>query len=235
VSGKKDESHFDLIWQEKIKTGDSTSIYQAGDNLRIDETLKILEPGERFLDIGCGTGILAEQLKGRYQQLYGIDIASPAVEIAIRKGIQAAVLNLNESPLPFESGSIDTITMLSTLQYFYDLDFVCAEVCRVLKPSGVFILSVPNMRAFWRVVKIAIQGRFPKVSKDTFGYDGGTLHYFCYQDVLDLLKPYRLKEVWSKGIFCLPKFINHFEAGGLFGKLKMEFFSAEFLVKAVKQ
>jgi SAM-dependent methyltransferase len=235
VPGKKAGSHFDLIWREKIKAGDSTSTYHAGDNLRIDETLKILPPGQCFLDIGCGAGILAEQVKGRYQELYGVDIARPAVEIAIQKGIQAALLNLNDSPLPFESGSIDTVTILSTLQYFSDLDSVCAEVSRVLKPSGVLVLSVPNMRAFWRIARLTWQGRFPKVSKDTFGYDGGTLHYFCYQDVVDLLKPYGLKGVWSKGIFCLPKFLNHVDPGGLFSKIKMEFFSAEFLIKAVKQ
>lgn len=187
MNSKHDKKVFDQIWQQKALSDDLNSSYIPGKNLRIDYCIRNLPKGAKFLDIGCGTGILANEVKGKYSEVFGVDIAELPVKIACANGINASVCNLNFEKLPFPDDFFDSLTLLSTLQYFHDLDFSISEIRRVLRPSGYLLLSIPNVRSYWRVFKLAIIGKFPQVSKDKIGYDGGTLHYFCYQDLKKIL------------------------------------------------
>ena len=72
---KREKSHFEQVWQNKAGPGNELETYHAGDNIRIDQTLNILDGGTRLLDIGCGSGILAEQAQAKYQEVFGIDTA----------------------------------------------------------------------------------------------------------------------------------------------------------------
>ena len=229
----RDVHHFDRLWEKKDKDV-LASAYHPGSNLRVDYCVRHLPAGNRFLDIGCGTGVLAVQLKDRYDEVYGVDIARLPVKIAVKNQVRAVQVNLNHEILPYPDNYFDTITILSTLQYFYDLDLVIKEVYRVLTPGGLLVMTVPNMRAWWRLVKLVISGVFPKVSKDSVGYDGGTLHYFCYRDVKDILSGYKMQACFSGGIMCIPGGIQRLPNDGVMGWLKREFFSAEFVIGARK-
>lgn len=231
----KDNNLFDQIWRRKIYENDQMLEYRKGENLRVDYCLSQLDHGETLLDIGCGTGIFANQAKVKYENVYGIDIAEKPVEMAISIGVNASVCNLNTEKLDFKDGMFDAVTMLSTIQYFYDLNQVCSEIKRVLKPNGKLFITFPNMRTYWRIYKLLITGRFPKVSKDAFGYDGGTLHYFCYRDVKALMEDHDFKILQSSGIICSPKFFDSFLFPGLLNKVKREFFCAEIFIQAKKE
>jgi len=233
--GGRDEQNFQQVWAQKSQSGQDLGEYHPGANQRVDFCLRYLPAGECFLDIGCGTGILAAQLKGRYREVHGIDIAELPVQIACQNQVRAVQHNLNTAPLPYSNDYFDTVTVLSTLQYFYDLDFAVGEIRRVLKPGGLVVLTVPNMRAFWRLAKLALKGEFPTTAKDEVGYDGGALHYFCYANLAGLLARYGLKPVYKGGIFCIPAFLNSVKDGGGLGALKREFFSAEVVIAARKE
>jgi SAM-dependent methyltransferase len=127
------------------------------------------------------------------------------------------------------------VTILSVLQYFQDLYQVLGECHRVLAPYGALVLSVPNMRAVWRVGKLLFLGTFPRVSLDKEGYDGGTLHYFAYSNLRQLLYETGFEVIWAHGIFCLPRFFERFPNKDILGKVKREFFSAEIFVMARKK
>ena len=230
-----DKSHFEKIWQNKMEQDQLSVIYKVGDNLRVDKALEIIPSGTYLLDIGCGSGMLASQLAGKYKEAHGIDIAEGAVSIARQKGVLARVSNLNTDPLPYENGFFDTLTILSTLQYIYDLDFALQECYRVLKPEGEIYISIPNMRTFWRLSKLVFLGIFPLTSLDQVGLDGGTLHYFCYRNLVELLKKHGFETVAYYGIYCKPKFFQFLPDHHTLGIIKREFFSAEILVKAKKR
>jgi SAM-dependent methyltransferase len=144
------------------------------------------------------------------------------------------VVDLNQDGLPFPDQYFEAVTILSTLQYFQDLYLVLGECQRVLSPSGILLLSVPNMRAFWRLGRLLLQGSFPRVSLDQEGYDGGTLHYFAFANLKQLLHETGFEVVWAHGIFCLPSFLEGFPDSSLLGKIKREFFSAEIFIMARK-
>jgi methionine biosynthesis protein MetW len=229
----RDKNQFDRVWQKKAEQDAVPRVYQPG-NERVDQALRIIPPGNRFLDIGCGTGILAEMLKERYTEVHGVDIAEMPVQIACQKGVQALVHNLNAAPLPYEDQYFDLVSMLSVIQYFYDPGEALQEVNRVLKPSGALLLAAPNMRTYWRIGKLALLGTFPRTSLDSVGYDGGTLHYFCLRDLVNLLEEAGFQSIDVVGIRCLPGFVSHLTDKWVIGALKRELFCAELMVYARK-
>lgn len=223
------EEHYARVWARK-----NVSEYMPGTNLRVEAVAGILRPGRRLLDVGCAEGTLGTLVRDRFEEIYGIDISDKAIELAQRRGIRAYKVNLNVEGLPFEDNYFDSVTCLATLQLIYDVIFCLKEFNRVLRMGGELILTVPNMRTYRRILKLVVLGEFPRTSFDSEGYDGGTLHYFCYRNLRELLGKTGFKVNMHKGIFCLPRFLEKVPDWGWVGKLKAEFLGGEMLVRAVK-
>lgn len=232
--GQSDRDYFDFLWRRKLEEDSSSAEYVPGRNLRVDEALGRLAGGNRLLDIGCGSGILLSEAKSRFQEVFGIDISQSAVSLARQRDIQADAVNLNVDRIPYPDGFFDAVTLLSTLQYFYDMDRVLQECSRVLSPYGVLLLSVPNIRAIWRIFRLLVAGSFTGVSLDPGNYDGGTLHYFATSNVETLLSRNGFNVILAKGIFCRPAVWTRFTDRGMIGTLKREFFSAEIFMTATR-
>lgn len=49
-------------------------VFKKYDWDRYTVTERLIEPGERILDIGCGNGHMLQKVKGKFQELYGMDI-----------------------------------------------------------------------------------------------------------------------------------------------------------------
>ena len=231
--GQSSQHHFNQVWKRKMESQDGL-VYVPGINLRVDKALQNLSRGFGLLDIGCGNGILLSQIQDRFEDARGIDVAEDAVNLVRQNGLRADVVNLNLESLPYPDSHFDVITILSALQYFYDLNHVLGECYRVLSHSGILMLSVPNMRTFWRIGRLLFRGTFPRVSKDKEGYDGGTLHYFAFANLNQLLVENGFKILWAHGIFCTPRFFERFPDRGWIGAIKREFFGAETFIMAVK-
>jgi ubiquinone/menaquinone biosynthesis C-methylase UbiE len=101
-------------------------------------------PGQRILDLGCGTGTLAIQVKQREPraEVVGLDADAEMLSQARGKAEEAGVeLELTEgfsTELPYEDGSFDRV--LSTL-FFHHLDpepkrQSAREIARVLRKGG---------------------------------------------------------------------------------------------------
>ncbi|HEY8983923.1 MAG TPA: class I SAM-dependent methyltransferase, partial [Streptomyces sp.] len=90
----------------------------------------------RVLDLGCGDGVLLEELTGPGRVLTGIDLSPEAVEVARGRGFDAHVGRAQE--LPFRDGSFDAVVSHMALMLMADIDTVLTEAARVLAPGGVF-------------------------------------------------------------------------------------------------
>jgi demethylmenaquinone methyltransferase / 2-methoxy-6-polyprenyl-1,4-benzoquinol methylase len=114
--------------------------YTMGQDLRWKTTLLRrtgIQPGERALDLACGTGHIQERLARRLgpRQVVGLD-ASRSMLMGRALKDRRVVLG-NAEHLPFPAASFDVVTAGYLLKYV-DLDATAREVARVLRPAGRF-------------------------------------------------------------------------------------------------
>lgn len=148
----------------------------------------LLPSGKRLLDIGCwnGDSLVEMGAREKFAEVYGIDISEDAVNAARKKGIEARVVDLNGSPLPFAADFFDCVTFLGVLEHLFDPYAILREIHRTLVPGGTVIIDVPNVASFSNRVRIMF-GRTPVTSLDP-GWDGGHLHYFTPRDLMRLME-----------------------------------------------
>ena len=112
----------------------------------IEALLSPAEHIENMLDLGCGEGYYSGALQGaQYRaQLYGVDIAKPAVRMAAKhhKHGRYAVASAVQLPLPDDSQGI-------VLRVFAPSDD--KEVRRVLAPGGFYLEVTPAPRHLWEL------------------------------------------------------------------------------------
>jgi ubiquinone/menaquinone biosynthesis C-methylase UbiE len=125
-------------------------------HIRMAVTLRLLgsRPGT-VLDCGMGPGRLLVELERRGWSIAGIDVSGAMVALA-RSRLPGSAERLHQAPvesLPFASESFDAAVATGVFEYVEDLPRALAEVARVLRPGGLFVISMPNTRALgtlWR-------------------------------------------------------------------------------------
>ena len=100
-----------------------------------------LSPG-KVLDIGCGSGETALELKHKGYEVTGLDFSPVAVKLSEAKGIDCQVVDL-DTGIPFDDDTFDTVWAGDIIEHVFDPIFVLREVKRVLVAGGQLLLSVP--------------------------------------------------------------------------------------------
>jgi ubiquinone/menaquinone biosynthesis C-methylase UbiE len=101
------------------------------------------QPGERLLDVACGTGIVARKvapLVGEQGTVVGVDISPNMLDVArstaAGSGLQIEWRQGAAEALPFPDGEFDLVVCQFALMFFEDRNAALAEMHRVLKPGG---------------------------------------------------------------------------------------------------
>ena len=100
--------------------------------------------GSHFLDLGCGTGELMSQVlsEDNTRQIIGLDLSEEMLKIAKQKiGKQAQFILGDSESLPFQDNSFDLVYCNDSFHHYPHPQTVIAEVYRVLKPEGVFLIG----------------------------------------------------------------------------------------------
>jgi len=221
-------------WKSRQLKNNIQKSYNINDNLRVDKILSMVKSGGVFLDIGGGSGVLGSQLRNKFKLIISSDLSIIPLVIAKNNNLEAINHDFSLSNLPFTDNSINTITLLSVIQYLIDPESSINEIKRVLTDGGTFFIVSPNIRASWRLYKLIIKGEFPKTCFDPFGWDGGAIHYFCSKDIEILLRNNGFKIINKVGVKYIPSFFEVFEKFPIINNFVKEFFSAEFLIEAKK-
>ena len=113
----------------------------------LDRHVPVGDPAKRVLDVGCGTGAMLQQLD-RYGTVDGVDADEDAVRFCKGRGLDSVRL-LENGSLPFDSGTFDLVTALDVIEHIDDDSAMLAEIHRVLRPGGTFLVTVPAFQSLW--------------------------------------------------------------------------------------
>jgi len=111
--------------------------------------LAAVEPGERVLDVACGTGIVARRAAARVGAggvVAGSDVNEGMLEVAAATAIDLPVRiewhRADATALPLPDGAFDVVCCQQGLQFVPDPPLALREARRVLTPGGRLALAV---------------------------------------------------------------------------------------------
>ncbi len=104
-----------------------------------------VRPGERALDLGCGTGWLTAELAEAGAKPVGVEIATAALERA-RAAHPALDFRLApiDGALPFEDCSFEVVWASEVIEHVADTARWLSEARRVLAPGGRLLVTTPS-------------------------------------------------------------------------------------------
>ena len=150
---------------------------------RVVTLLKEKHP-QTILDIATGTGDLAiKMVETGAQQIVGLDISKGMLDVGIHKikkkkltGKIEMIVGDSEN-LPFHDNSFDAVTVAFGVRNFENLEIGLAEIFRVLKPLGTFVVletAVPDKTPFKQGYRFYTKYLLPAIgrifSKDRLAY-----------------------------------------------------------------
>jgi malonyl-CoA O-methyltransferase len=149
--------------------------YQGANQLQLTIASRLLERLELIsmkpsivLDLGSGPGASSAQLAKRYKKaaIVETDISLSMLQLASKQAprffSKRSRLCADAEIMSVKTGAIDLVFSNLMLQWCDNLDRVFKEVCRVLKPNGLFIFST-----FGPDTLMELRKSWQKVDEDT--------------------------------------------------------------------
>lgn len=163
----------------------------------LDESeVRITEPylGQRVLEAGCGTGLVAERLSERCESMNGFDLSFGMLKKAkarVSRVSQAAITDL-----PFANDLFDTVVSFKVLAHIPDIERALSEMARVTKPGGYLVLEFYNKNSLRTVIK---KIKPAHATSDSYSDEDMYTRYDSKADIQSYL-PSNVKWIGAKGI-----------------------------------
>ena len=170
-----------------------------------------------ILDIATGTGDLAILMtQTNAKKIIGLDISAGMLEVGNQKIKDKNLSNTIEMVLadsenmPFEDHYFDAITVAFGVRNFENLEKGLAEILRVLKPNGIFVIletSVPDKTPYKQGYTFYSKNILPMIgklfSKDNaaYGYLSESAAIFPYGEALNNI----LRKIGFIDVVALPQ------------------------------
>ncbi len=200
---------------------------------QVDYLLSCLEDScfnseDKVLDVGCGMGILGEEIKKRFgSDVYGIDISEVGIRYAKRTGVKARLADIEEK-WPFPNDFFNKVISVQVIEHLLNPDHFFQEARRVTKKGGTVIITTPNLASWFNriIFLFGYQPFFLEASTidKTVGQGFmrglvrqkeplGHIRCFTLESLKDILKLHGFKPISFQGgrVGYLPNFVNLFD------------------------
>ena len=175
-------------------------------NVRMDIISMIpQDPKQKILEIGAGTGNTLVYIKEKNiaAEVMGVELINipdsnqqnPAIDRFQLANIEAENIKASEN-------YFDTIICADVLEHLADPWTAVEKITRHLKPNGMLIVSMPNIREIKTISKIVFKADF-KYEVEGGIMDKTHLRFFCKKNIRQLLTTTELTPVYSTPNFML--------------------------------
>lgn len=138
------------FWDFYARTYDKVAKTRAYGEMMADVVAAVNpQPGQRILDVGCGTGNLQFNLDLMCRGIdhIGLDFSDAMLHVATEKNPNADYRrwDLNHQPWTIlDDASVDTVVCVNNLYTLADPQMALREMYRVLKPGGKLVIANPK-------------------------------------------------------------------------------------------
>lgn len=101
-------------------------------------------PGRRTLEIGCGEGRVARDLRAQGHRVVGVDLAPTLLRSAREADTEGSYAVADARALPFPHGAFDTVVAYNSLMDVDGMAAAVREAARVLAPGGSLCICVTH-------------------------------------------------------------------------------------------
>ena len=127
-----------------------------------------LQPGERVLDVGAGTGVSTAELAVSGAYAVGVDLSIGMLQAGRRARPRVPLLAGDALRLPFPDATFDAVTISFALRNVVDTEAALREMARVTRPGGRLVVcefSTPVNPAFRTVYLSYLMRSLPAVAR----------------------------------------------------------------------
>ncbi len=219
---------FDAVAARYDETFSSSRIGQAQRASVWNELLRTFRPGDRVLEIGCGTGIDACYLAEHGVRVVASDVSSQMIQVATRRIrdsgkqslVQPLVLRAQdirdlETNDPFD-GAFSNFGALNCVE---DLRQLAGDLAKLLRPGATALLCWMGPCCAWETMWYSAQGQWVKAFR-RFAKDGvnarianGAFVHVDYPSVKLVARTFapefRLKSVKGVGVMVPPSYLEN--------------------------
>ncbi len=129
---------------------------------------KLIPSGSKALEIGCGSGRLANLLSIKKKcRVYCVDKEPAMAGIAKNKCVEMLNIDIERTELPYENGYFDCIVLGNVLEHMKDPSGILTSLKKYLSDDGVLIYSVPNI-VNWHSRMTIFSGKFEYADSGIF-------------------------------------------------------------------
>ncbi len=114
---------------------------------KLKQVTEFLGPTNKLhcLDIGGDNGVISYMLRRNGGDWVSADLDAASVA-SIKQLVISDVYQIDRSTVPFRSNEFDRVAIVDFLEHIPDDEQFIAELYRVLKPGGVVVINVPNIK-----------------------------------------------------------------------------------------
>ena len=106
-------------------------------------TTRLKDKNAEIIDVGCGTGLVGENLKAKdFIYFDGIDISEDMLEIAKSRGYRNLLLGSLNNRLPVLDNAYDTAMCVGVFTHGHVSSEGFNELCRIVKPGGYVCFTI---------------------------------------------------------------------------------------------
>jgi SAM-dependent methyltransferase len=202
---------YDALWT-------TTPIGRAQRDLVWRDIDPLFPPGDRILDVGCGTGEDAAHFTARGLSVYATDASPAMIQVAAaRGGFTAEVRSAEE--LAQIGGAFDgAVSNFGALNCVKDLPGVARSLAALVRPGGSLAICILGRFCAWETLHYAVRFEFAKAFRRLVGHAlacpspgslGITIYYPTVAQIRAAFAPHFQLQRWTGiGLLVPPSYVK---------------------------